>query len=312
VWGAWRGRHDPTIALATRWAAVVLVIVLFVTPTRRVDALGPLAWRFIWIVQLGAAMAASAVPLQRIRPLTLVGPVLVASCLLWGRPLVNATPVAKDLAHVEALWAWLREHRSEVRGRVYLQSTIGTPPDDSLWRSQILALTAVRTGTETLGAWYGITPFATGAWTPGEFGRLFRLPVTDSSIDNILGRMKRTNSSHLVISDPTLAPIVKQLRGMSQVARFGRLVVFARAVNEGWATVTTEEVSAETSVLVTERKPGGMKLDVITDRPVEILVRESWHPFWKVVGAARLTQAHDGLMTLHVERSGPVTLVYQP
>jgi hypothetical protein len=305
--GAWHGREDRTVALAVRWAAALFLLLLVVLPTERVSVLGPLSWRFVWFVQVGLAIAATRAPALPGSLVRGLAPVFVLSTLWWCRPLSAETPSAEGLKDVERLWQWLRDHRAEITGRVYLQSTMGTPPEGPLWRSQVLARTAGETGVETLGTWYGITNFPTGTWTPGEFGRLFRVPIGPEHMDAILARMKRTNCSHLVLSNPQLSDVIDEAEGLTEVARIGRFVVFDRQEIEGFATVIGPGTAT-----VTARRPGAMTVEVAIASPRRVVVRESWHPFWRVDGGASLTAAPDGLMLVDAPRSGTFHLTYQP
>ncbi len=144
-------------------ALVVLVLVAFVAPTSNARIFGPVSWRLIYFVRLGLALG--AIPLlaaladnglvpRRVWARWVSAAVCVGLCVWWGAPLRAASPKknSREMTDVRALWTWLDKNKSGDWGRVYLQDTFMTPPENAeLARSHVLSLTAHEAGVRQLG-----------------------------------------------------------------------------------------------------------------------------------------------------------------
>jgi hypothetical protein len=219
VWGAvvWRRKKNEA-ALYGAWVALVmLVLVAFVAPATDARLFGPVSWRLLFFVRIGAALAALpalALAEERLSLLARRGVSFaaaaagVALCLGWGAQLRAETPSTKgeEMAEVRQLWNWLSQNRSDKWGRVYIQDTFMTPPPGAeLGRSHVLALTARETGVRQLGSYYGVVPYRTKTWTMGQVGLVYGFrPASPEHIRELRLRMARTNATHLVVCDPTL------------------------------------------------------------------------------------------------------------
>lgn len=102
-----------------------------------------------------------------------------------------------------------------------------TPPfNRRLGIGHVLALTARQSGVWQLGATYGITPFRTGKWTASELGQLYDRPLRDrKQFVRLLRRMRRTNATHLVLSEPTLGRKLASTPSFSLLLREGRFTL---------------------------------------------------------------------------------------
>ena len=293
VVGAVRARGDRLARYGAAIAVVVLVL-LAIAPALDLRLLGPNSWRFLYIVRLGAALAALPL-LARVpaapRLLPAVAVVLAASGALWGLPLRRAVPPSdgREMADVRALWQWLATH---ARGeRVYLQDTFYAPPyDATLVRSHVLALTLHEAGVEPLGPYYGILPSASSAATTSEFGTLFGRRFARRAGEGVMLPTAAWAVTHVVTSDATSAAL---LAGYGREAAFGRFTVFAPPAEP----------------LAPRGTPDGDTLAFELTGPTITAV--AYHPFWRVrEGNAQLVADPRGRIAL--VGAGHVVIEYAP
>jgi hypothetical protein len=314
-------------------AAVLLTVLLFLTSEFEIRLLGPGSWRLLYFVRVGLALA--AVPfLVRLTRLCgrrargtvgwWAGPLLVAVALAvgwwFGAPLRAVVPPAggTEMADVEALWAWLRAHRTGEWGRVYLQDTFEFPKGDvKLSQSHVLALTSDRTGVYQLGATYGVAPYRTVSWTPSEFGTLFRRFVTDDEeVYETRVMLWAVNGTHVVTSYASTERMLESSDDFEVVHRVGRYTVFrAKTVSNEWASAMDPGLE----VAVDAFETGRYRMRVFVQRPGgQVLVKSSYHPAWRLTasgaGTPKLRQEDSGLMRLEGWAVGEtsVELDYHP
>jgi hypothetical protein len=313
VWGAvvWKRRRNEAALYGAWIALIMLVLIVFVAPATNARIFGPVSWRLLFFVRIGAALA--AIPIlaaaeerlaflsrRAVAPAAAV--VGVALCLWWGAPLRAETPPAKseEMAEVRQLWDWLSKNKSVAWGRVYIQDTFMTPPLSSdLCGSHILALTARETGIQQLGPYYGVVPYKTKTWTMGQVGLVYGLRVAAADhLQELRSRMAMTNATHLIAADPTLAVQLQRSGSFVLLARIGRFAVFVlRGAVSSWASPFGGE--GEASAAVDEYRTGRAVLRVSAkSADAALLVKTSYHPFWHVAGfdRARLTEHSTGLI----------------
>lgn len=256
---------------------------------------------------------------------------------IWGAPLRAAVPAlhGREMAEVRELWDWLAAHRSRDWGRVYLQDTFMVRPGQArLANSHVLALTARETGVLQLGAAYGIVPYPT-RWTLSEFGTLYgRMPVDEARLREIVSSMHRTNATHLVTSDPDMARVLSGTPAFQLLHRVGRFSVLRLAGSE------SEWVSAEPAGAPRHGQPAGSGSGPTSNAPPagveaasfevgkvkvrfteggppgDLLVKVSFHPFWRLEGSANGTLGEDPDGLIRVSRlelrDREITLTYDP
>jgi len=309
-------RRDDAPLYGALTAAVLLTLLVFVTGEFDVKLLGPGSWRMLYFVRLGLALAAipylarvSTWPVFRVRfPVWMLPlPVAVALMIAFqaGAPLRAAVPdpAGNEMDEVRALWKWLEENRQEDWGRVYVQDTFEKPRAGvELSQSHVLALTARETGVRQLGATYGVVPYLTARWTPSEFGTLFRGTVRDTGdVVRVVDWMRLANATHVVTSDTSTArtlAVSGQFEDLFAVGRFN--VLRAAAIGSEW--VAAEGPGVET--LWARFETGRYAMRLRGDGSGSVLVRSSYHPFWRFAGPDRIG--------VNVEDTGLMRLVDLP
>jgi hypothetical protein len=298
--------------------AAIVFGALLVHPFYPLPGLGPVSFRHVIWVQLGAALSAIAW-LASLRSHKLVGrarallPVaLVGSGLWWGTPLRNDRPAAspEEWRDLESLWHWLRDHADPRSGRVYLQDTFGQGWKGGLAHSHVLVFTHARTGLPQLGVYYGVVPYAT-RWTLSEFGRLYDRRELDAPALEFC--LQRTSVTHLVASNDTTATFLDGSGVVDRVYAIGRYTVFRAKRPESWI----DPLNEANQVRDVDFQPGTIRFELSSPQPKpRVAVKTSWHPWWTVEGVpgAVLLEAPDGL--LGVDAPGPgrhrITLRYAP
>jgi hypothetical protein len=286
-----RRRHADPLAAYGAGLAFGVAALLAIVRLGDLALLGPNSWRFLYFIRVGCALAAipaCAWIVARIRapaprrPWLLGGAaaaVAIASGLLWGAGLREdvVDDDAPEVAEVRALWTWLRDHRADDWGRVYLQDTFFAPPmTDGLARSHVLALTLSETGLPTIGPFYGVVPSTTAPWTIGELGLLFGR--ASLAYRNAEGRvvvdlpMAAFGASHVVTAGARWAAELERL-GLAPIHRVGRFTVFRSP-----EPLSVPIGGADGPYL-------GFRLETAQGGTVNLA--HAYHPFWRVAAGPR-------------------------
>jgi hypothetical protein len=301
---------DPLPVYGASLALVLLALLFLVVRSTDVPILGQTSWRQLYFVRVGMALAAlpllARVPVSRPRigrggALGLAAIVTIAG-LWWGTPLRDevADPRGREMAEVRALWEWLRVNRNPSWGRVYLQDTFRLRLNDSrLIDSHVLARTGFETGVHQLGAYYKAIPLPTSRWTGSDRGQLFEHGVrTDSDVSDLGVKLRLTNCTHMVLSVPAQADAFASVEGYRRLYRSGRYAVFElTGVTSTWC----HPLAAGLRARATGYAEGDIRIAIRANQPGgSLLVKESYHPFWKTEGAdpATLTAHESGLMVV--------------
>lgn len=278
---------------------VILVLLFLVVRSTDLPILGQTSWRQLYFVRVGMALAALPllfrIPLPRLRlgrgwavGLAVVG---IVAAVWWGTPLRDevADPRGREMAEVRALWEWLRANRSPSWGRVYLQDTFRLRWNESrLIDSHVLARTSHQAGVRQLGAYYKAIPLPTSRWTGSDRGQLFERDVrTADDLRNLRAQLQLTNCTHLVLSDPAQADALASVEGFRELHRAGRYAVFEVAgATSRWCHPLTAELRTRTI----EYEAGDIRIAIRANDPGgALLVKQSFHPFWKAEGTGTAT-----------------------
>jgi hypothetical protein len=320
----WLGKRRGDVPLyGTLLAAVLLTLLLFVTGQFDVKIMGPGSWRMLYYVRVGLALA--GLPLlaklfsririssSRERSVLMIAAVAVIALGWWfGHPLRQSTadPRGAEMMEVESLWRWLEANNADDWGRVYLQDTFDLPNDDvELSQSHVLALTAQRTGVRQLGAGYGVAPYRTARWTPGEFKTLFRRWVRDEeSFAEVVKMGWAANATHIVTSDAQTADWLGKSELYEEVFNSGRFRVYrSLATANEWASPLSPGVSVTTNAFETGRYRLTVRAGTYEN---DVLIKSSFHPNWRLSGVsgARLVADPSGLMRIAGIRTGQIDL----
>jgi len=319
-----RVRNGESRQYGLPMAGLMLAAIVLATVTGS-TALGPLSWRMLYFVRVGLALAAIATCgmlalhaprwLRRRRAAWIGAAGALGLAFLSSAPLgaVVADRAGPEMTEVRELWRWLRDHRRDDWGRVYLQDTFMTPPLDRMLRfSHVLALSAREAGVHQLGPYYGVVPYPTGRWTAGEFGRLFAGRVVSSrDLRQLMVAMERSNATHLVVSDPVLAARLRGTPVFTSLARVGRFEVLQEdRYASSWA------VAAEGDATLERIQAGHLRLRLTQpERAAPVLLKIAYHPSWRAAPGAHadLAPEPDGLMRIEnlSARGGTLDLLYR-
>jgi hypothetical protein len=277
--------------------AVLLLFLLLVIKALPAPLLGISSWRQLYFVRVGFCLA--ALPLlsrwnrfpapshPRIWAVLLV----LAGCLSglwWGRPLRQQVPRPQgpEMEEVRALWNWLRLNHDDRWGRVYLQDTfMADPQENALAETHILALTSEETGVRQLGAFYGVMPFPTAGWANDLLFTGSR--ETAERKRSLRTAFSMTNCTHLVLSSPREMAALDDGVFLRRIWRGGRFAVYeVPGAAPEWAQPLTDGLQVRTTAYA----PGRIEIDYDARGPgASFLLKEAYHPFWKVEGAPAVT-----------------------
>lgn len=304
---AWRASDDlPRYCVSL---GAVLVFAMCLRALTGVALLGPTGTRLLFVTKM--ALLVSCAPfLAEVTARFSKRAMLFASAAIGvGLSFVSQRVVAReilprdneDLTRVHAMWSWIKAHRSPSWGRIYVQDTFGAPIGNALDHSHLLVRTAELTGAEQIGAYYGLTPY----WRPWLLVDTFAPGAYEPAIP----ALDRGNVTHLLIVNADTA----QLTGepLKELVRFGRYALLERPrTTSGWASVS----HGAGSVSVLRREPGKISLST-SGAPAELLVSESFHPFWRAEPPASARIHSDSLGLMRVEKmtsADDLELVFAP
>lgn len=331
--GLWRRAPvEPLASLGLGLSAALAGLLFFVLPGTALPWLGPVSWRFLYPLRLGAALAATPLlarwpALRRGAPrpgrtaTALAALTLAGLCPLWATPLRDEVAAADgaELAEVEDLWRALATLRQPDWGRVYLQNTYQTAPlqrtdgaPARLAHAHVLALTSQRSGVRQLGPYYGVTPYATD-WTASAHDTLFGVPTRQPRVYRHTALwLGRTGCSHLVLADPGLvAGFVAA--GLEPLWRGGRFTVLQVPRAQWPARLEGNGASAT----VDARQPHQLRVRLHAHTaPAEVRLPHAWSAHWQLdpPGVAALRRDKMGLVVLGAIAVGEadLTLRYAP
>ncbi len=291
------GTLGGTFALAT--LAVLLLLPLLPAGPDRVW--GPVSWRLLYVVRLGLAWCAvDALAPKRPAPApatpwngrwTAAGLLILAIGWWIAAPLRHATrdPQQQTLREVEALWTAIRTNA--VPGdtaRICLQDTYRNPaaPPGLARNSHLLAFTAAATGARQVGAYYGMAPQPTSAWTSSEFGRLCGVaPDAPGAAALVRDRLRRARCSRLVTVSPAWTERLSSQPGFSKAYQSATFTLFLLDGSDDFAGKVRPH-------------PGVLAATASIAAPGDAFpLALSWHPDWKLDAppGARLAPDESGL-----------------
>jgi hypothetical protein len=303
-----RREGGPFLGLVLGW--LVLVLLSLVVSGTNATWMGPLSWRLLYLTRVGFALGGVALLAgrtwapARMRPKTagLVGVLAVAMGVCWGQPLARVTPLPREQAIVDAerLWAWLRARRETTWGRVLVEDTFRSVDQSSpLYWSHLLARTNDETGVQQVGPYYSALPFPTNRWALSEFSRLLGLIVKDADSLRLLKiRMAAADVTHAVLSTPWAESQVKDDPEFAFLHRVGPFSVYQFRTGRSHVALPGDAM-----VATAERDgPGHIRVEVSSQQGGDVMLAESYHPFWTVQGArdVHLDMLDVGLMRLRV------------
>ncbi len=305
-----RGLPKDQLARVGFWLVIIFTGLILAAHWLSVPILGPVPWRFIYVIRVGMALVLPALLIPRHRveghPRVLPKGVAIAlmifmvlSGLWWGTPLrrVHGQALRAEMADVEAVWGWLKHNRSDEWGRIYLQDTFYSMSREAGFHfSHVLALTAHHTGCLQVGTYYGMVPYPTNRWLKSEFGQLFGR--SDLSVFELCDFMLRANAGVVVTTQVETARQLVSKGVFTSLFAAGRFAVLRRvAYTTAWTDPLTDHVRAGGHY----RAPGDMELRIDSGRQDErVLVKVAWHPWWRVEEGKTITlePEDNGLMVL--------------
>jgi hypothetical protein len=330
IWLWWRrgrgvGDGAPDRLPAYGFGVAVVLLVLLFLFVRRTDVpiLGGISWRQLFFVRVGMALAALPLlartrgprgPRGRVWAVGLTAAGALAA-IWWGTPLRDqvADPRGSEMADVGKLWGWLQANRQPSWGRVYLQDTFLVRLNgERLIHSHVLARTSHEAGVQQLGAFYKAVPLPTAQWTGSDRGRLFENRIrTSHDVRNLLADLRLTNCTHLVLVVPELVDAFASAPGFRERFRAGRFAVFeVEGATSRWCQPLSEGLQARTA----EYGVGDIGVELSAENAGgRLLVKESFHPFWRVEGngTERIVPHVSGLTVVEGIGTGESTLRLQ-
>lgn len=319
IGSAWAPARGHRLARCGRGLALTFLLALCLHAFVKLPFLGPVSWRHLDWVRLGAGLAAIPVAdrlCRRVpRALAVTLPGLLALSALWfGKPLRNDRPKATvaELQAIEQTWEWIREHHDASWGRLYILDTFGRRWEEGgLSHSHLLSLTQRRTGAPQLGVYYGVVPYKT-RWTLSEFNNLFSSRTLDPG--GLIVQMGKTNSRAILTTTQRAADWLSKAEGFEPRYREGRYGVWV--LTEGQSEWIAP-LSPSNRIDDVEWKPGLVRFTLTTTRDrARVVAKTSWHPWWRLEGpaGAELVETPDGFLGIIDLPSGThrLTLAYQP
>jgi hypothetical protein len=314
-----RATRPSALVRAGGMLASIFLLALVVHGYVVLKVLGPVSWRHLDWVRVGAALA--AIPLvDRLaarlpRFAHYFAPALfMLSAFGLGKPLRSDRPAATEpeLEELEEAWRFIREHRNPEWGRLYVSGTFGANwASGGLSHSHVLALTHARTGALQVGTYYGVVPFRT-RWTLSEFNWLYS--TRHSSLEALTVKMQKTNSRAVLTSDPHRRAWFAEQSEFRELMRHGRYGLFElRSGESEWIA----PLAVSNRITEVDFRPGDIAFTFESDRErARVVAKASWHRWWTLDGppGARIVETPDGLLGIVDLPSGThrLHLAYRP
>ena len=317
-----KSRRDDGPLYGLILAAAVLFMLTVVVGRLDVKVLGPVTWRLLYFARIGLALAAlpllARLPAMGSRRIGLLVPVFVGIAFWSGQPLAENAPDpdAAGMQDVRRVWSWLETRDTSGWGRIHLQDTFQlSPGPQGMGASHVLALTARETGVRQVGAAYSIAPYPTVAWTASEFSTLFgKFILQPGDVQYVVDKCWFANATHILTSDPRTADLLKASGAFRSLFRAGRFEVLHWSDYAGaWAN-RFEDGAGIPGV---DFAPGRIAMSLeAADRTTGLLVKSTFHPFWRVTGPAGVAIAQHPSGLIEVRKPEAVTgnleLNYRP
>jgi len=202
-----------------------------------------------------------------------------------------------ELADINQAFTWLKENTDPGEGRILYQDTVYNFKDHDLYWSHILSMGYLRTGLWSLGAsgqlWFPTDPL-TRTQGLSIFGRL-RSEMTPEALQE---DMALYNCRWAMTCEPELEDLFRRCPGMDQVFNRGMFTIFRAREKGAWAEITEGAGSTRMERGTEARRE--LMVNVTSPDGAAVLVRSSYHPWWK---------AFSGDGELPVERGLPDQLL---
>lgn len=286
------------------WLATVMLAGVFASHFTPLPVFGPVSWRLLIWVRLGMAFA--AIPVVERLPLAWLSRrtaamstscLAVASGFWWSIPLGNDIPdgAREEVRAAQNLAAWLKDHREPSWGRIYVQDTFGRRYPEGGWsRSHIPILVSEQFKAPMLGTYYGVVPYKS-RWTLSEFSRLYN--NTRPTAESLVQAMEMTNTGAIVTSNEETNDFIGKTRAFDKVHEVARYTVWRR---RGAKDEPVDGLRPGNVIEHATWKPGEFSFDLTTEKRGRVLLKTSWHPWWRISGVpdAWLRENDNGFLVI--------------
>lgn len=305
-------RRDDGPVYGLVLAAVVLLMLTLVVGKMDVKVLGPVTWRLLYFARIGLALAALPalvlLPRMGARKTAILAPLFLVVAFFSGIPLEKNTPdpQSQDMVDIRRVWSWLENNHQPEWGRVHLQDTFQlSPGPNGLGASHVLALTARETGARQVGSVYSIAPYPTAPWTASEFSTLFGKAIRQpADVQHVVDKCWFANATHILSSNPRTAALLKASGAFESLYVSGRFEVLHWL---GYAGEWANRFGDGKGVPGVDFEPGRIMIPLGSEAyPEGIMVKATYHPFWRVSGQeqVKLAAHPSGLIEIRKAQAG--------
>ena len=184
-----------------------------------------------------------------------------------------------ELRDLDSIFTWLEENADPREGRILYQDTAYNINHPQLRWSHVLAKGYQRTGLWALGT-VGQLYFPTDPLIRTQGLKIFGKLRSEMTPEELEGKMRLFNCRWALTCEPELEALFRECPGMRPVSQKGRFSLFKSREPGAWAEI--QEGEGQVNTLLLKHHKRILQAEITSPDGALILVKTSFHPWWKV------------------------------
>lgn len=214
---------------------------------------------------------------------------------------------ANGMVEVNNVWTWIKENATGKGTRVLYQNTFGNFETKDLRNSHIFALSTKTTNVESLGTWQGGFPLISSKLYTGG-GQFLGSNAQNISAPELVDFMKVFNAIYVVASENNLKNKLGNSDLFKKEVNYGAVSIYSVV---GYSPTLLRINGQDVDVEIMESKIEGKTFRLELDSPSKIMIKISYHPYWKVFAnrkEVKYVRNSFGLIEFDIAETGEIIL----